>query len=66
MKYGISLAIRYGMNKTNYEYENNVEVIRAEISEIEYNERVCRVIKCLLEMSLDSDKTRDSKSEEAA
>jgi hypothetical protein len=51
-KYGF-----YRMNKNRYEFENNVEIYAIEIAEKEYSERVVRVIKWLLEMAKEDDKT---------
>lgn len=53
------------MNKLNHEYENEVEVTHIRINEIEYSERVRCVIKCLLEMSFEGDKTEVQESEAA-
>ncbi len=47
----------YRMSKYRYEFENNVEVCVIEIAEKEYSERVVRVIKWLLEMAKEDDKT---------
>lgn len=51
------MGIKIMGSKNDYVYEENVAVVKIKITEEDYNERVARVIKCLLEMGNDHDKT---------
>ena len=50
----------------NRDYEDNIELNYIEIDEKDYNERVVRVIKWLLESTLKLDENPSSVTEEAA